>query len=288
MFEILFGLIPPGLLVWIPALIVVGILLKHGTSFPNGCIAITLLLISMVISALYGIGATEGMSKAYRVTEVLVAYGLGYGFLLAVSAVFIYDAIHGAAKQIRERKARKAAGTGHVAASAKENGMATENVNEKKRKFRMTSGLTYLLVVVGSVALGTLMALPWGIGSALDFVSKALFLAVIMVVAADAAFKLRYERWKLLWQYWVGAVLILGADWCFLWASKTTEWLWMGLALGLAGLLGISAGVVLFIPYRKMVEEKKASYLEEYRKALIAKGVEAGTAAEITEAAKED
>ena len=286
--ELIFRLIPPGLLVWIPALIVLGILLKHGTNFPTDLIAIVLFAISAAVSALYGLVATEGMSTPLRITEVLVAYGLGYGFLLAVSAVFIYDTVHGVMKQIRERKAKKTEAE-HMTVSVKEKTeMADAAVKEKAKKFHMTSGLTYLLVVIGSVALGTLMALPWGIGSALDFVSKAIFLALIMVMAADSAFKIRYEKWKLMWQYWIGLILILVADWCFLWASKTTEWLWMGLALGLAALFGISGAVVLFIPYKKKVEEKKAAYLEEYRKALVAKGVDADTAKEIADAAKED
>ena len=286
--ELIFRLIPPGLLVWIPALIVLGILLKHGTNFPTDLIAIVLFAISAAVSALYGLVATEGMSTPLRITEVLVAYGLGYGFLLAVSAVFIYDTVHGVMKQIRERKAKKTEAE-HMTVSVKEKTeMADAAVKEKAKKFHMTSGLTYLLVVIGSVALGTLMALPWGIGSALDFVSKAIFLALIMVMAADSAFKIRYEKWKLMWQYWIGLILILVADWCFLWASKTTEWLWMGLALGLAALFGISGAGVLFIPYKKKVEEKKAADLEEYRKALVAKGVDADTAKEIADAAKED
>ena len=285
--ELIFRLIPPGLLVWIPALIVLGILLKHGTNFPTDLIAIVLFAISAAVSALYGLVATEGMSTPLRITEVLVAYGLGYGFLLAVSAVFIYDTVHGVMKQIRERKAKKTEAE-HMTSMKEKTKMADVAVKEKAKKFHMTSGLTYLLVVIGSVALGTLMALPWGIGSALDFVSKAIFLALIMVMAADSAFKIRYEKWKLMWQYWIGLILILVADWCFLWASKTTEWLWMGLALGLAALFGISGAVVLFIPYKKKVEEKKAAYLEEYRKALVAKGVDADTAKEIADAAKED
>ena len=203
--EIILNLIPPGLLIWIPVLIVIGNLVKHGTDFPNDYIAVVLFGIAMVVSIVYGIGATEGMIAPFRVVEILLAYGLGYGFLLSTSAVFLYDAVHGA---LRHRKAKKeekeTAGAERATVSAEKNketkmaeAVKKEEKGAKKKKFRMTSFLTYLLVVIGSVVLGTLMALPWGIGSALDFISKAIFLAVIMAMAADAAFKIRFEKWKL-------------------------------------------------------------------------------------------
>ena len=294
--EIILNLIPPGLLIWIPVLIVIGNLVKHGTDFPNDYIAVVLFGIAMVVSIVYGIGATEGMIAPFRVVEILLAYGLGYGFLLSTSAVFLYDAVHGA---LRHRKAKKdeketaeAERATVSAAKNKETKMAEavkkEDKGAKKRKFRMTSFLTYLLVVIGSVVLGTLMALPWGIGSALDFISKAIFLAVIMAMAADAAFKIRFEKWKLLWQYWVGLALILGADWCFFWASMTTTWGMMALALGFVALFGASAAVIFWVVYRKKVQEKENAYLAEYEKALVDKGVDATTAAEVATAAKED
>ena len=288
MYELILGLIPAGLIIWIPVLIVIGYLLKHGTSFPNGFIAIALFLISAIVSAVYGYGATEGMATPLRVSEIFLAYGLGYGFLLAVSAVFIYDAVHGMLKQIRLRKERKE-GTERATASSEEGVMSEKKTDgREKKKLRMTSFLTYLLVVTGSVVLGTLMALPWGIGPALDFISKAVFLAVIMVMAADVAFKARYEKWKLLWQYWIGLALILGADWCFFWASMTTAWGMMALALGFVALLAVGATVVFWVVYRKKVAEKKEAYLAEYEKALVDKGVNAETAAEIAASAKEE
>lgn len=287
MIESILGLIPAGLLIWIPVLIVIGYLLKHGTSFPNGLITVALFGISAVVSVIYGYGATEGMTTPLRVSEVLLAYGLGYGFLLAVSAVFLYDAVHGAMKHIRQKNGKEA-GTARATAPLKEAEMAIEQTAEKKRKFRMTSFLTYLLVVIGSVVLGTLMALPWGIGSALDFVSKAIFLAVIMVMAADIAFKARYEKWKLIWQYWIGLALVLGADWCFFWASMTTTWGMMGLALGCVALLGVGAGTWFWLVYNKKIAAKKAAYIAEYEQALVDKGVDAETAAQVAASAKEE
>lgn len=291
MFELILSLIPPGLLIWIPVLIVIGYLLKHGTSFPNGLITMALFGISAIVSAIYGYGATEGMATPIRMTEVLLAYGLGYGFLLAVSAVFLYDAVHGAVKHIRQKRGEEGTERATAPAIEEDGEMAEEKTalkDEKRRKLHMTSFLTYLLVVAGSVVLGTLMALPWGIGPALDFVSKAIFLGVVMVVAADIAFKARYEKWKLIWQYWIGIVLVLGADWCFFWASMTTEWWMMGLALGFVALLGVAAGTWFWLVYRKKIDEKRQAYLAEYEKALVEKGVDAGTAAEVAASAKED
>lgn len=296
--NMILSVVPAGLIVWVPVLIIIGYLLKHGTSFPNGFITLMLFAISAAVSAAYGFFDTEGMAAPMRALEVILAYGLGYGLLLAMLATFLYDSVHGAVKHIRGRNGRsEEAGAGCAAASAKEMKMAetatasvtvAEGTAEKKRKFRMTSFLTYLLVVIGSVALGTLMALPWGIGPALDFVSKALVLAVIMCGAADAAFKIRFEKWKLMWQYWIGIVLVIGADWCFLWASMTTTWGMMGIALGVTAGLGIGAGAWFWLAYKKKVDERKAAYIAEYEQALISKGVDAGTAAEVAAAAKEE
>lgn len=280
--SLVLGIIPGGLLVWIPVLIVIGYLLKHGTAFPNGLITITLFAIAVAVSAVYGFMDTDGMALPFRVAEIL-AYGAGYGFLVAGAAVLAYDSVHGIIKQARERKGLSCSAED---ASAKEEKMAEGKAG--KRKLRMTSFLTNLLVVVGSVALGTLMALPWGIESALDFVSKAFFLAIIMVMAADAAFKIRYEKWKLLWQYWVGLVLALGADWCFLWASKTTTWGMMALALGCVALLGIGSAVCFMVGYKPAVEKRKEEYIAEYQKALEDKGVDKATAESVAQAAKEE
>ena len=283
MIEIILSLIPAGLLIWVPVLIVIGYLLKHGTRFPNGFITVALFGVSAVVSAIYGYGATEGMEMPLRATEVLLAYALGYGFLLAITAVFLYDAVHGAMKHIREKGKKATSGE-------EEEIMAKTETTERgrgRRGFRMTSFLTYLLVVIGSVVLGTLMALPWGIGSAVDFVSKAVFLGVIMVMAADIAFKVRFEKWKLIWQYWIGIAFIVGADWCFFWASMTTTWGQMGLALGCVALFGVCAGAWFWLVYHKRISEKEEAYLAEYEKALVDKGVDADTAAAVAASAKE-
>lgn len=105
--SLIFTLIAPGLLIWLPVLIVAGYLLKHATKFPNEFIGMVLLVVSVVIALLYGVGATAGTGVERWVT-VLVAYGLGQGFLLTFSTVFVYDVVHGALKFIKRKKEEKA------------------------------------------------------------------------------------------------------------------------------------------------------------------------------------
>ena len=62
----------------------------------------------------------------------------------------------------------------------------------------------------------------------------------------------------------------------------------MALALGFVALLAVGATVVFWVVYRKKVAEKKEAYLAEYEKALVDKGVNAETAAEIAASAKEE
>ena len=105
--------IAPGLAVWLPVIMLIGYLLKHGTKFPNEFIAPMLFAVSAVLASLYGIGATAGMPTAGRVLTVILAYGFGQGFILTVTTVFVYDTIHGVAKFIsrkrQEAEERKAA-----------------------------------------------------------------------------------------------------------------------------------------------------------------------------------
>ncbi len=105
--------IAPGLAIWLPVLMLVGYLLKHGTKFPNEFIAPMLYAVSAVLASLYGIGATAGMSTPGRIFMIVVAYGLGQGFILTITTVFVYDTIHGVAKFVARKKqeavARKAA-----------------------------------------------------------------------------------------------------------------------------------------------------------------------------------
>ncbi len=104
--SLVFSLIVPGLLIWLPVLMIIGYLLKHATGFPNEFIGLVLLAAAIIISLLYGIGATADSSVGRWVT-VFIAYGLGQGFLLTFATVFIYDVIHGVAKFIKRKKAIK-------------------------------------------------------------------------------------------------------------------------------------------------------------------------------------
>lgn len=105
--SLIFTLVAPGLLIWLPVLLIIGYLLKHATSFPNEFIGVVLLISAVVISVLYGIGITDS-NTAGRWSTVLIAYGIGQGFLLTFASVFVYDVIHGAAKYIkRKQESRK-------------------------------------------------------------------------------------------------------------------------------------------------------------------------------------
>ena len=108
--SLVFSLIVPELLIWIPVLLIVGYLLKHATSFPNEFIAILILVLAVIIAALYGIGVTTAKHGAGRWITAFAAYGLGQGFLLTFSTVFIYDVMHGIHKYTARKKVNKATG----------------------------------------------------------------------------------------------------------------------------------------------------------------------------------
>lgn len=275
-------LVVPELLVWVGVLIVAGLMLKHMTRFPNGFIWLALFSLSFLIAAGYGVTRTAGEPLTLRLPEVLLAYGVGQGFLLTMQAVLAYDAVHGTAKVIRSFRDKRVAAK--EIAVDKESKAATK---AKGRRIR-SSLVRNLITMACAMILSTIMMLPFGIGAILDFVSQMIVMMLVAICIGDIWYKAIRERWKLCWQYWIGLVLVLGADWAFLWASKTTAFFFMWIALGLTAVLAGGAGFWFACFYKPEVKKRAEEYVAEFRKSMESLGVAPATADKIIEGAKEE
>lgn len=155
-------------------------------------------------------------------------------------------------------------------------------------KLKIRSSLVRnLLILISSMIIGAVFNLPFGWGAVLDFVTSMVICILITMVLADAWYKVCKEPWKLCWQYWVGLVLVLLADWAFLWASKTTTIPSMFMLLAVTAIIGSGAGAWFFFKYKPVIEQKEKESLEEYKKALVDKGIADAIATGIIEEAKE-
>lgn len=110
------------------------------------------------------------------------------------------------------------------------------------------SFLRSILVFGSSIVVAVLFNLPFGWASVLEFVTQIAIFTVITMMAGDLWYKLIDDRSKIIWQYWAGVVATLGADFCFLVASKTTTfpdmWLWLSITATVALIAGLWWGFV--------------------------------------------
>ena len=110
------------------------------------------------------------------------------------------------------------------------------------------SFLRSLLVFGSSILVAVLFNLPFGWASVLEFVTQIAIFTVITMMAGDLWYKLIDDRSKIIWQYWAGVVATLGADFCFLVASKTTTfpdmWLWLSITATVSLMAGLWWGFV--------------------------------------------
>ena len=282
--TVIFSLVSPGLIIWIPVLIITGAFLKKATSFPNGFIPYALFAEAFLIASCYGIGATNGRPIAERLAEAVIAYGAGQGFMMTVAAVFAYDAVHGAMKFIKARRQKKGG------SSPKEDKAVMSEEAEKAvgKKLHMNSFTRNLITFAGSLLVTALVELCWGIDHALDFISHGMIFAIAIMALGDMMYKLTEARWQIVWQYWVGMGIILGADVAFMAASNSETFVGMWVALGFCAALGISAGLWMTKAYKPVIEKKRADYAAAFRSVLVDNGVPSSTATEMAAAIKEE
>lgn len=281
--TVIFSLVSPGLIIWIPVLIITGAFLKKATSFPNGFIAPALFVEAFLIAALYGYGATAGRAIAERIAEAVIAYGIGQGFMLTVTAVFAYDIVHGAMKHIaaiREKKGQEN--------PKEETAVMSDTAEKTAKKLHINSFVRNLITFAGSLLVTALVELCWGVDHALDFISHGMIFAVAIMAMGDIMYKLTDAKWQIVWQYWVGMGIIFGADIAFMAASNSETFIGMWVALGFCAALGISAGLWMTKVYKPIVEKKKAEYTEALKKVLIDNGVSETAATEMVGVAKEE
>lgn len=134
------------------------------------------------------------------------------------------------------------------------------------------SFLRSLLVFGSSIVVAVLFNLPFGWASVLEFVTQIAIFTVITMMLGDLWYKMIDDKDKLVRQYWVGVLLTLGADFCFLYASKTTtfEQMWLWLAITAAVALGaglwwgfVYAHAIDLMYQEKLLDEETAPQPEE-------------------------
>ena len=124
-----------------------------------------------------------------------------------------------------------------------------------------------LLVFGSSILIAVLFNLPFGWASVLEFVTQIAIFTVITMVAGDIWYKVIDDKDKIIWQYWVGIVTTLAADFCFLVASKTATfadmWLWLSITAFVSLLAGLWWGFV----YAKAIDlDEQENLLDELTK----------------------
>ncbi|MPM19329.1 hypothetical protein SDC9_65752 [bioreactor metagenome] len=97
-------LIAKPLLLWIPPLMLVGLLLKLLPDFPNRWIPVVLFFVAFLIASTWAIKTTTEIDQTVRIIDVVVKNGLGQGFLMASSAAILWDLFNGFLKSYRKKK----------------------------------------------------------------------------------------------------------------------------------------------------------------------------------------
>lgn len=151
-----------------------------------------------------------------------------------------------------------------------------------KKAFHKSSLLRNTIVLLTSVGIMILFALPYGIDAVIDYITKAIITIVITQVCGDFWFKIMVEPVKLCWQYWVGVAGVLASDWLFMWASMSVTFNAMFLRCGIC-----LACVLATILWFELVYEKKANELQtvciaEAKKLMASKGMPEEVINEIT------
>lgn len=117
----------------------------------------------------------------------------------------------------------------------------------------------YALGMVLSIIIAFCFAVPFGIGYAIDWVTDLILYTVIIEVSLDFVGKLREEKSRLCWEYFVGIAIVLASDWCFMAGAHQTETKPWAIWLGVTAFLGVCAGVW----FDKMVKKAYAKKLSK-------------------------
>ena len=97
-------LIAKPLLLWIPPLMLVGLLLKLLPDFPNRWIPVVLFFIAFLVASTWAIKTTTETDATVKMIDVFIKTGMGQGFLMSASAAIIWDIFNGFLKSYRKTK----------------------------------------------------------------------------------------------------------------------------------------------------------------------------------------
>jgi Na+/phosphate symporter len=100
-------LIAKPLLLWIPPLMLIGLLLKLLPDFPNRWIPPVLFVVGFLIASTWAIQTTTETNTTIKMIDVFIKTGLGQGFLMSASAAILWDIFNGFLKAHRKNKTEK-------------------------------------------------------------------------------------------------------------------------------------------------------------------------------------
>lgn len=100
-------LIAKPLLLWIPPLMLVGLLLKLLPDFPNRWIPVVLFFVAFLIASTWAVKTSSEQGQALKMIDVFIKTGVGQGFLMSASAAILWDLFNGFLKNYRNRKESK-------------------------------------------------------------------------------------------------------------------------------------------------------------------------------------
>jgi len=112
------------------------------------------------------------------------------------------------------------------------------------------------LGMVLSIIVAFGFSIPFGIGYAIDWVTDLILYTVIIEVALDFVGKLKEGGKRLCWEYFVGIVVVLLADWSFMAAAHQTETIPFAKWCAILAVLAIGASVWFCIMVKKAYSKR--------------------------------
>lgn len=239
------SIINPDIFAWTPFIILLGVVAKQITKFPNELITIFITLSSFVVGILYSFNVDLPLWKA------LLEYGVGHGGLLAIFSCYSYDLVHGIFKYLKNKKNTEGEG------------------NMEKMKLKLStilkaaakSSLTvYILGYLSAMAI-LLVAFRVFVGTQgmLDFWTETSILGWTMIIFVDMFYRLFRDKIGLTKSYWVLVASALITDILFVWSYGSVTFSQMYIRLGIFFAMGLVTVLIYFKwykPSRKAKEEQ--------------------------------
>lgn len=245
MAEVLYvvtSVINQDIFAWMPFIILLGIVAKQITKFPNELITIFITISSFTVGVLYSFQVDIPLWKG------LLEYGLGHGGLLALFSCYAYDLFHGIFKYLKNKKHTEGEG----------NMEKFKNKISTFLKAAAKSSLTvYILGYLCAIAI-LLVAFRVFVGTQgmLDFWTETSILGWTVIIFVDVFYRLFRDKIGLTKSYWVLISSALITDVLFVWAYASTTFSQMYIRLGIFFAMVLAT---IFIYYKWYKPSRKAN-----------------------------